>query len=231
MKKYSVCKNDNNIEEFDSLFDAYLSVNTDDNIIPVKEYLINKLTDSTNINDLSGFTTKSIELITPAIISQKQSRYNVPSIDELYVLLTNSDKYLVVDNDNFINLFNSLLNSQAVINKSKDFLKRQVKNYLYNHFWTFIDITEYLVDMCDEVSFTAWTKQSLEEYTDKDINYKATDKYNLIKNGILYSANEFKVMYDWMHHINDIVELIIDNKDDLIKHIITPSDLAQILSQ
>lgn len=228
MKKYSVCKNDN-IEEFDSLFDAYLSVNTDDNIIPIKEYFINKLTDSTNMNDLSEFA-ESIELITPAIISQKQSRYSVPSIDELYVLLTNSDKYLVVDNDNFINLFNSLLNSQAVINKSKDFLKQQVKNYLYNHFGTFMDITEYLVDTY-EVSFTAWTKQSLEEYTDKDINYKTTDKYNLIKNGILYSANEFKVIQDWMHHINDIVELIIDNKDDLIKYIITPSDLAQILSQ
>lgn len=225
MNKYLV-KNidDNTTAEYDSLFSAYSAVDYDAVFLNLKEYIELKFTSMETCDDFIN-TVSSLQAFSNIISAQVQTKYNIQDINQVFVLTTGSNNnatsknIIVLEDSHFISRFNALLKDlgyNVVIEKNNEFIQESVKIYLLNHINEFLTIIEYLIlENYTNIQFSRWQKSAVPETIDKHADYNSNDKYWAIINNEIHSANEYRVLSEFMENIDNIITLLISNKDNL----------------
>ena len=227
MNLYRVVHNDESFEEYASIFDAYLAVDSDGVFLPLKEYIEVKLSSVNTCTEFINFID-FLNSFSNIISTNIQAKYNVEDINKISVLITGSNNnantttLMVLNNEYFLTKFNSLLSNLGYndyIVKNDEYIKYNLKEFLMNHVKVFLEVTDYLVD---NNYYSSWShnKYSNEQLQELGINkaddFNDNDPYVLLDEQVLKSANQFKVLSAFMEDIDNIVDIIIDKNEILL---------------
>lgn len=241
--------NENNkvevIQEFNSLIEAYLSIDETASVNEFKSFFINKLHSTDLINE-------SMDLLV-SIISQARSQLNLMrrnlNINNLSLVkvlsITVDDTEInnfIVDNEYYISDLNQLLNDREYsifIRKNPACISEEIRKYLQNNLNELLSIMEQLIERgiytkynwqrgkINTTNINTETDDSIELVYDQD--YNENDLYNYIQANIIYSITEYDVLQSYIEDIDNIINIIVNNIDT-IKELSISRKLINIFS-
>ena len=205
------------INEYDDLFEAYESIDTNCKTYSFIEYYISQFNKNIIINDVTtDYYNKVIKIMDQI---KEFNNYNMQDVFVLFTSLMDEDKdipYFFINNDKYLvdlnNIIDDELNLKTFIRKNPNIIVDTLIEYnLYDHFnWH--------------------RKNNIKVENELQYNklYKSSDVYNSIKYDTLYSSNEYAVLQDYITDLDHIIEVFIDNIY-ILKDLQISRDLASIV--
>ena len=238
MGKYQVYNN-GIITEFDSLFDAYSSVDYDGVFLTLKDYIDSEMLNMTTCTEFIQFASK-VDQFSMLLATSIRARYNINDLTKIYVLITGSNDYadtrhiLLLDHSYFIpslNLHLANLGYIASISKNDDYIEKTVRDYLSSHKDILIKTVECL-HLNYSLHFIVWLRTELfkDSSIEKDFYFNVKHPYAAVINNKLYSSVEHKVLIEFLNNLDEIVDIISFNKEKLISKKALPNELLKIMA-
>ena len=224
---------DDSTAQYNTLFDAYKSVDNISTIQPIKEYVTDNLANTTTSKMFAKEFAMQVNNLAN-ILMQKEDA----DISEWYAIYNSNDERLlepmyVKNNENYITQVNHILKTlgyTAYIRKSADYVKDNIKHYFNDNTSAFLEVVNTLIEHQLYTTYE-WQKGKIDNTkvnAKYDSAYSDEDSYNWLKDGIIYSATQIKVLTDFMSDIDNIITILYENSSEVCNYGI-PAKLIMIL--
>lgn len=225
MDKFEVVDNFGNVFAYQTLFDAYKSIDEKCEFIPVVEYISSYL--QHEVKTAENFAYAFRQLVTSIANSMGN---DTSDISKWYVLFSGKDEerdhpIFLKDTDNFISIVNHLLKSydyDVTIRKSEEYVKASIKHFLEENQSEFLDIVNTLIEYQYYEPEYAWQRTKIlnteNEDFEFDSDYNEEDSYNCLSNGVIYSATQANVLKYFNDDMLDIINIICNNEIALFNY-------------
>ena len=219
---YQVIQDNTVINEFESILDAYLYIDSTAIIKDFLQYYNELIFQYKNINDFTSTLFNELSELNNQL-NNLYINFEENNIDNIKILFPFEQEkyYLIINHEKFLSSINFILqtyNSEYKIQKSEYTLNEELKQYFYNNISEFLNITNQLIDNNLYTTYL-WQKNlnkdaiiidnSIELQYDEKFNIN--DAYNYIEAGIIYSANEYAILQLYINDIDNIINIINNN--------------------
>lgn len=230
--------------EFDSLLNAYQSIDKTCRIFYFRQYYQNLFENVTRVNDLLGDYVSQVN----DLFDQLESVYNATRINNLDVIkvlistlpITDEDSdaevnkkvYLLVDNEYYLTDLNAILEdseSLYYIRKNPNFVVERLKSYFKNHIQEYLKIVDILIQYNyytvnpyrkkSDITIKVTDENNNEVELIYDDNYNEKDVYAKIEGNYIFSADEATVIDYFIQDIDLIVSIFVENMSVIINSI------------
>jgi len=200
---------------YNTIFDAYKSVNNNAIFLPVKEWMLSKTELLSNRDDLISF----LQNLSDIKSSIKDCEDDINNWYILYISEDSTSPYIAADTEQYLGMINHLtkvIDMNLVIRKTKEYIIPRLKHYFEEHTNDFFDIT-LMISERQILSGYDWQKAKIQETDDIKYadDYNIEDRYNCIKDGKIHSATEMQVLNEYMKDMDHIIDVIYENRTDV----------------
>ena len=219
---YQVIQDNTVINEFESILDAYLYIDSTAIIKDFLQYYNELIFQYKNINDFTSTLFNELSELNNQL-NNLYINFEENNIDNIKILFPFEQEkyYLIINHEKFLSSINFILqtyNSEYKIQKSEYTLNEELKQYFYNNISEFLNITNQLIDNNLYTTYL-WQKNLNKDAITIDNNielqydekFNINDAYNYIEAGIIYSANEYAILQLYINDIDNIINIINNN--------------------
>ena len=219
---YQVIQDNTVINEFESILDAYLYIDSTAIIKDFLQYYNELIFQYKNINDFTSTLFNELSELNNQL-NNLYINFEENNIDNIKILFPFEQEkyYLIINHEKFLSSINFILqtyNSEYKIQKSEYTLNEELKQYFYNNISEFLNITNQLIDNNLYTTYL-WQKNLNKDAITIDNNielqydekFNINDVYNYIEAGIIYSANEYAILQLYINDIDNIINIINNN--------------------
>ena len=222
------------INEYNDLFEAYKSIDTNCKIYNFTDYYLALYNKYSTINELTSTYYNRVKKIMDSLHNLVSC--NIKDIIVLFVgteeqantpyFMTNDTKYIVDLN----NIIEEELDLHIFIRKNPKIIVNELKDYFKNHIDDFLYIVDTLIEynLYDRSDWRRKNNINVETDLQHIDSYNNTDVYNALKYNTLYSSSEYDVLQNYIADLDYIIELFMNNIY-ILKELQISKDLAAIL--